>query len=285
MNNNLIVQSRKANLVEYLRNNGYILLKEGRQYRVRNYSGLVVSRNMWYNHQLSIGGNTLDFLIKIENIPFKKAVDMLSTAEINLIKDINTTRNNSLVLPKRNIDDKRVIAYLIKTRRLSSSVVIPLIKLGRIYEAHQTHNCVITGIDENHSIRYALQRSCFPNSNLKFESKGSDKRYSFSLAGSNDILCIFESPIDLLSYRTIYLHSTRLQSHMLSLGGVCDTALNSYLNSKPQIHKLVFCLDNDKSGIQAYSKFYNIYTSKGFKVYKNFPNMKDWNLQLLNTAG
>jgi hypothetical protein len=284
MNNNLIIQARKASIVDYLLDSGKILLKEGHQFRVKNYAGLIVSGNMWYSHTLSKGGNTLDFLIEFEHFEFKKAVELLSTGCSTgctpIYESNKVTGGVQLVVPERNTDDKRVLAYLIKTRGLCIDVVIPLIKQGRIYEAMDNHNCIFTGIDEELSIRYAMQRSSIPNSDLKFESKGSDKRYSFSLKGTNDILCVFESPIDLLSYMSIYFGSSRLNSHMLSLGGTSDIALESYIKRYPGIRKIVFCIDNDKAGLQAFNSLSGKYSSKSFKIYKHIPVNKDWNLQL-----
>jgi len=280
--NDLVIQARRANIEEYLKNTGRVLLKEGRQYRVKNYSGLVVFENRWYSHTLSKGGNTLDFLIKMDHIDFNKAVGILSSMSNAIVETEKSIESRHLDVPKRNTDDKRILAYLVKTRMLSIDVIMPLIKQTRIYEALNTHNCVLTGVDQDLSIRYVMQRSSLPNNSLKFESKGSDKRYSFSLKGKTDILCVFESPIDLLSYMTIFYGSSRCYSHMLSLGGTSNIALTSYISRNPEISKIVFCLDNDKAGVQAYTSFYNTYSSNGFIVYKHFPEKKDWNLQLLS---
>lgn len=282
MDNNLIVDARRASIVGYLKSTGRVLLKEGMQFRVKKYSGLIVSENKCYSHSLSKGGNTLDFLIEIDHIEFKKALEILSMIENVPSENKFVLENKQLVIPKRNSDDRRVFAYLVKTRGLSVEVILPLIKKGLIYEASVTHNCVFTGVDENSKIRYAMQRSSLPRSMLKFESKDSDKRYSFSLTGTNDILCVFESPIDLLSYMTIYFNSSRVYSHMVSLGGTSDIALDSYIKRNPIIRKVVFCLDNDSVGIQACNLLSDSYSYKGLKVYRNFPDYKDWNLQLLS---
>jgi Toprim-like/Protein of unknown function (DUF3991) len=285
MDKNLIVEARRTSIVEYLKYTGRVLVKEGMQFRVKKHSGLIVSENKWYSHSLSKGGNTLDFLIEIDHIEFKKALEILSMIENDTSENKFMIESKQLVLPKRNSDDKRVFAYLVKTRGLSLDVIRTLIKQGRIYEASVSHNCIFTGIDEDSKIRYAMQRSSLPSRTFKFESIGSDKRYSFSLTGTNDILCVFESPIDLLSYMTIYHTSSRVCSHMLSLGGTSDIALDSYIKRYPGISKIVFCLDNDTVGIQACRLLSDNYSNKGFKVYRNIPEYKDWNLQLLSLKG
>jgi hypothetical protein len=65
MDKGLIIQARRASVEEYLTNRGEVLLKDGKQYRVANHSGLVISGNRWYSHTLLKGGNTLDYLIDI----------------------------------------------------------------------------------------------------------------------------------------------------------------------------------------------------------------------------
>lgn len=139
-----ITQSRKASIVEYLLSREMILLKEGRQFRVKNYSGLIVSDNMWYSHTLSKGGNTLDFLMEFEQIEFKTAVEMLSTKTSQVFEINKGIERKQLLLPKRNTNDKRVLAYLVKTRSIDTGIIIPLLKKGHIYEAVDTHNCVFT---------------------------------------------------------------------------------------------------------------------------------------------
>ena len=159
---------------------------------------------------------------------------------------------------------------------------MPLLKQGRIYESLGTHNCVFTGIDDNNNIKYIMQRAASPGSSLKFESQGSDKAYSFSLKGINDTVYVFESPIDLLSYRNIHTHVLIQGSHMLSLGGLTDVALKSYTERTPGIHNIIFCLDSDIAAKDAYSTLSRKYALKGFKIDCHFPEQKDWNMQLLS---
>ena len=63
MDKDLIIRARKASMEEYLKDKGEVLLKEGRQYRVKRHSGLVVSGNKWYSHTLLKGGNTVDYTV------------------------------------------------------------------------------------------------------------------------------------------------------------------------------------------------------------------------------
>lgn len=282
MNRDLILHARRASVEEYLKGKGEILLKEGRQYRVKRYPGLVVSGNKWYSHTLLKGGNTLDYLVEMEGMDFKKAVMTLSQESICDIKPIELCSQKALSIPERNENDKRVLAYLVKTRGIKAEVIIPLLKQGRIYESVGTHNAVFTGIDEEKRIRYVMQRSTLPGNSLKFESNGSDKKYSFSLAGKIDRLLLFESPIDLLSYLSIKNGDMRSKPHMLSLAGVSDIALDAYLSRIPGIREIIFCLDNDKAGNAACELLRDRYARRGLQVDRHLPERKDWNEDLLS---
>lgn len=282
MNKNLIRQARRASVEDYLKTKGETLTREGRQYRVKKHSGLVISGNRWYSHTLLKGGNTLDYLVEMEGMDFKKAVAELTRGGMCIIRCDKTPSNNTLSIPVRNENDKRVMAYLVKTRGIKADIIIPLLGQGRIYEAAGTHNLIMTGVDEDGNVRYVMQRSTLHTSSLKFESEGSNKKYSFSLKGQSDILCAFESPLDLLSYMVIQTEAMKAKPHMLSLGGVTDIAIDAYLARTPDIRKIVFGLDNDKAGHDAYESFFEKYSMKGFKVYKHFPSQKDWNLEVLS---
>ncbi|MHB9141587.1 MAG: toprim domain-containing protein [Paludibacter sp.] len=282
MNKDLIVRARRASLEEYLRGMGESLLKEGRQYRVKKHSGVVVSGNKWYSHTLLKGGNSLDYLIEIERMEFKKAVGILSHVSIAPVILPDAAKTLHVAIPQRNPDDKRAIAYLVKTRGITAKFIIPLLKKGLIYEAANTHNVVFTGIDSTNTIRYVMQRSTISGSSLKFESQDSDKRFSFSLKGQSYTLMVFESPVDLLSFISLKSGIMHDHPHMLSLGGISDIALEAYIEREPGINFIEFLLDNDRAGHEAYLRFRDKYSTRGFHVFMNFPEEKDWNQQLLN---
>lgn len=282
MDRDLIVRARRASLEEYLRGRGELLFKEGRQYRVKKHSGLVISANRWYSHTLSKGGNTLDYLIEVEGMEFKKAVGVLSHCSISPVGLADMAGCSQVIIPQRNADDKRVMAYLVKTRGITMGVILPLLKEGRIYEAARTSNVVFTGIDSTGTIRYVMQRSAMSGSSFKFESKGSDKKFSFSLTGQNDTLLVFESPVDLLSFMSLNPGFMHDRPHLLSLGGVSDIALEAYIARTSGICFIVFLLDNDGAGHEAYLQFHDKYSARGFHVFKCFPEEKDWNQQLLS---
>ena len=79
----------------------------------------------------------------------------------------------------------------------------------KIYQ--DTHgNVVFVGTDENNEPKFACMRGTNTNKPFKGDCFGSDKRYAFSMEGSNrEKLYVFEAPIDLLSHKVKELFPDR----------------------------------------------------------------------------
>ena len=279
----VVGQARKADLVKYLQEKGYKLKKEGRQYRLEGMSGLIVMGNYWYWHSRQEGGNTLDFLIRVEGTRFQDAVKTLTEdgafwAGQPDITPAHVARvHTTVVVPGRNDNNSRMLAYLIKMRGICPDVLLPLVHSGLIYEAKGTHNCIFLGIDHaTGKIRHVFQRATNSWSNIKYDSRGSDKRFSFSLTGSSQEAFAFESSIDLLSYLSLRWTPKPTGAHYVSLGGLTDAALSQCIANN-KIMKITFCLDNDLPGNAAYMRLQAKYQSTGFYTARLKPQSKDWN--------
>ena len=136
-------------------------------------------------------------------------------------------------------------------------------------------------IDDGIMSRYAFCRSVSDSSTYRVDLPGSDKKYSFSLLGTNkNKLYDFESVIDMLSYASFYAinngQDAWQQLTMLSLGGKSDVALDEFLKNKP-IAEITFCLDNDDAGKHATEQLSDKYALKGYAVSKDIPLNKDFN--------
>ena len=279
-----VLKARNADLPGYLRANGWELVREGRQFRVKGISGLVVTGNYWYDHARQRGGNALDYLIYVENMGFKEAVAALAGyGGSNCARISNPEeRHKSFRPPPKNADNARMLSYLIDTRGIRREVLRPHIKSGRVYEAFGTHNCVFAGIDSaTNEARYAFERSSLPNSRVMFESSGSDKRYSFSITGISDTVLVYESTIDLFSYLSMEPGKMHSGDFFLSLGGLGSTALDNFISRWGGLRKIIFCLDKDCPADEAYARLGAKYASHGYGVSRHLPEFKDWNEQLL----
>ena len=282
---NTILKARNANLPKYLTAKGCKLVKEGRQFRVKGISGLVVTDNRWYDHARQRGGNTIDYLILMEGMGFKDAIAALA----DYYGDTNNCacgplpdgRHSEFRLPPKNRDNARVLSYLVDIRGISHDALSPYLENGRVYEAEGTGNCVFTGIDyDTNEVRYAFQRSSLKKSHIMFETFGSDKRYSFSIPGLSETALIFESVIDLFSYLSMEPGAVYNDAFYLSLGGLSSIALDHFVRRWNKLRNIIFCLDSDSSADEAYVRLGAKYAADGYNVSRHIPKQKDWNEQL-----
>jgi len=289
-----VIMARNANLEAYLRDRGHELGKEGRQYRVKDMSGLFVMRNLWYWHSRQQGGNALDYLMRVEGIAFRDAVAALTPyheqagnrgdAQDNAGSKSDDRKTTQFSPPTRNSVNSRAIAYLLKTRRIKPDVLYPLIQDGLVYEAANTHNAIFLGYDNGGAIRYAFERSTASWSQFRCESPGSDKQYAFSLCAGKGTgaIFVFESAIDLLSFLSLQSTPKSQNAAYVSLGGLTDIALWRHASARPGC-EIIFCLDNDKPGTQASERLAAKWRTAGHHTSQLLPcDAKDWNDRLLS---
>jgi len=103
-----------------------------------------------------------------------------------------------------------------------------------------------------------------------------------------------ESPIDLMSHATlakVFYGQDWKQDHRISLGCLWDGALERYLQSHPEIKRIVFAVDNDylssdkdgafvNWGQKAAAKWCGMYSEKGYECAIHRPHLKDFNKDL-----
>ena len=291
-----IEKARDSNLLLYLHQNGYKLLKSGRdEYRLEEHDSLVISNNKWNWFSRSIGGNTLDFLVKYEGKDFMEAVGILTGDKIPegrearnaAVKPYCSGKSEArfvvpvLELPEKNNNYRRLFAYLIKTRCLDKDIITALVKECLIYESKDTHNVVFLGKDKEGNIKHAAMRGTLSNKSYKNDCSGSDKRYCFNMKGKSDTLFVFEAAIDLLSHATI----TKIEKgdyredHRMIVGGISALSLYRYLEDNPGIKNISLCLDNDKAGRAAAQRIAEDLADTGkYNISEEFPpSGKDWN--------
>ena len=258
-----IARAKEIDLETYLR--AYEpeeLVKCGKGYRTRTHDSLKISNGLWHWHSRGIGGRTaLDYLIHVKGMDFVPAVQLLSNElQPALAESVRTNpkpQAKPFALPPRNGDDSIVTMYLMR-RGVHFSVIARCLENGTLYESWGYHNAVFVGRDAQGAPRYAMLRAT-DGGTFKIEAEGSDKRFSFSMPGTDDTLMVTESAIDALSVATLLCrHGMKWRSpHYLSLGGISEKmstvpkALVQYLNDHPSIRQIHLMLDNDKAGREA----------------------------------
>lgn len=257
------------------------LVKEtNHRYHLKSHDSLVLNHGYWYWFSHSFGGySAYYYLIKVENLTEEKAITALK--QIDPSKMIHHPResiNHIFTLPSHHYDQSLVFEYLCKKRKISPTIVKQLMNEDRIY-ADERKNIIFVNYDESKLPRFACYRSTISTS--RKDIKGSQKKYSFSLPGSSKTLHIFESIIDLLSYKTIeeYTH-IKSNDHYLSLSGLSHIPLEYYL-SMHSIDTLIFHLDNDLAGKNALMNFKVKYSSYQIEDH-SLNNYKDINEALVD---
>lgn len=263
----VVAKAREMDLLTYLQNfePQELVHFGGNTYCTREHDSLKISNGKWCWFSRGIGGvSALDYLIKVKDIPFMEAVEIITGRAANLpsvfVSAPKEKKPKVLLLPKVNRHATYAVEYL-HGRGIDYSLLDFCMKTGRLYESHPHHNAVFLGMDRNGKVRYANLRGC--GSDFIGDADGSDKHYSFGIpaANSNDTLSLFESAIDLLSYGTLLkLDGADWRSeNLLSLAGVykpkarieessLPVALVQYLADYPHIRKVVLRLDNDPTG-------------------------------------
>lgn len=266
----VVAKAREMDLLTYLRNYEPQELVHfgGSTYCTREHDSLKISNGKWCWFSRGIGGTSaLDYLIKVKNIPFTKAVErIVGQAAVQppvFVSAPKQEKPKELLLPRASRCATHAVNYL-AGRGIDHELIDFCIQTGRLYESEPYHNVVFIGQDRNGKARYANLRGI--GSDFIGDANGSDKHYSFGIpaAKQSDTLHLFESAIDLLSYGTILKQDGMnwRRNNLLSLAGVykprkciedstLPAALVQYIADYPHIRKVILRLDNDFAGQSA----------------------------------
>lgn len=281
-------QKQRANAVDledFLTRQGEKLLRSGREKRLASDHSITVRGNEWYDHASEKGGLAIDFVQMFYGRSFPDSVIMLLNGEQGQAYRPSEHRRQEppklFTLPEANKDMRRVFAYLTKTRCLNRNVVSVFARAKLIYEDAQYHNAVFVGVDANGIARHAHKRGTYTQGEpFKGNVDGCDPRYSFHFTGQSDTVYVFEAPIDLLSFISLYQKDWQRHSYV-ALCGVAEHALLQIMSDNPQIKKIGLCLDNDKAGLKARERITGILSERGYgNVFSLFSAHKDWNEDL-----
>ena len=148
------------------------------------------------------------------------------------------------------------------------------------YECAEYHNAVFVGADKTGKPRHIHKRSTAAQGGFKGNTAGSEPEYSFHWRGKGEVLYLFEAPVDMLSFITMYSHYWQYQSYAASCG-VSDKVLWQMLKDSPQIKKVCMCFDNDEPGQQAAQRISRALTEQNISNEILVPKAKDWNEDLM----
>ena len=273
-----IDKANETNLETFMRGQGEELVRSGNEFRWKKHDSLTVKGNKWFRHSESKGGYPIDFVMEFYGKSFPEAVEMLINEPGEGQKSSAPAPAPEFHLPIPNITNVNAVNYLTKERGIDERIVKDFIEAGMIYEDAKHHNVVFVGRDEKGIPRYAHCRGTAEK--IVKDVAGSDKSYSFYYRGESDELCVFEAPIDMLSFISMYPKDWKKRSY-LSLGGVGYKALNRFLQDRRDIYHIYLCLDADEAGDNACKRIVPE-LPPGLMVIRLRPEKKDWNEVLLH---
>ncbi len=281
-------QKRQANavdLVEFLRFKGEPLIRSGRELRMERNHSVTVHGNEWYDHATEKGGGPVSFLKEFYGMDYQQAVLTLLNEDISqLCSQVDTPRKKErkpFALPPTNENNRRVFAYLLKHRHLDRDVLTTFVRLGLVYEDKGYHNAVFVGKGRDGEVHHAHKRSTNSQGKaFRVTVEGSDFRYAFNWPGSSGHLLVFEAPIDMLSFISMYHDSNWAKYSYVALCGTSSQPLLGMLERYPDIETVHLCLDNDQAGQLATRRLAKVVREKGLAVDARVPVNKDWNEDL-----
>ncbi len=281
--NEQLIRANTVDLVEFLRLKGEKLERCGKEHKLvytdsyGKHDSIMIHGSNWFDHKNQVGGGAIKFMQQFYGLPFPQAVQTLLGADMpkithNTCETIAEKEKAEFSLPPENKTMFRVFAYLTKQRFIAGHVVSHFAHAHTLYEDSEHHNAVFVGLDETGVPRQASRRSTSTfGKSFKNTVEGSDTRYSFAHFGESDKLFVFESPIDMMSFITIYPHQWQQHSY-IAINGVYEHPLMQALKSHESLRQIVLCTDNDEGGRDGAESY--------DRVSILSPCHKDWNEDL-----
>ena len=285
-----LYRANNADLVSYLGGCGSRVKRVGSTYQYIYTDGLgthdsvTIHGGKWYDHKNQRGGYAVKFLQEFLGFSFQDSVIELLGGHCSAQTQNRVYREppKSMVkpfnLPEPNSDMRRVFAYLTKQRFISPDIISYFAHEHKIYEDGKYHNVVFVGMDETGTAKQASVRSTLSfGKTFRITVANSDTKYSFSHFGNDEKLFIFEAPIDMLSFITLYQKDWQQHSY-IAMNGVYESAVLKALENHTDLRSVYLCTDNDAGGIEAAERLRDILVEHGYTdIFRIMPQQKDWN--------
>lgn len=284
--------ANSVDLAEYLRVRGEKLERVGIEHKLIYYDSsgkhdsITIRGSKWFDHKNQTGGGAIKFMQEFYGMDFQTAVQELLGQRVTPLshsppKAIAKEEKKEFRLPQANTNMHRVYAYLIKQRFIAPEVITHFAKQHTLYEDKEHHNAVFVGLKEDGEPKQAHKRSTNSvGGTFHITCGGSDTRYSFAHFGENERLYVFEAPIDMMSFLTLYPQEWQKNSY-IAMNGVYENAVLTALKNHSNLSEVILCVDNDEGGIEAVDRLRDILRENGYENVRRFaPKFKDWNEDL-----
>ena len=149
----LVAKAKEMDLLTYLENYepGQLVKLSGGEYCTKEHDSLKISNGKWCWWSRGIGGRSaLDYLIKVQDIPFLEAVEIiLRQAEVRppKIMQQKETKKGQLTVPKMTVSSTIAYEYLTQKRMIDREIVMECFAQKMIMET-KNHEVAFIGYDE-----------------------------------------------------------------------------------------------------------------------------------------
>ena len=298
-----VARAKEMDLLTYLQNYEPWELKhiKGNTYQTVSHDSLKISNGMWYWWSHDIGGKSaLDYLIKVREVPFQEAVSMiLGNVELKEPIKVETKKEavRSLIIPEAADTNDKAMNYLYG-RGIDEDILKELYEIGLWYETKDYHNVAFVGIDKGYTVKLVTVRGT--SGSFKNTVAGSDRHFPVRLVPEmsgqynmrNNVVHLFEAPIDMLSYMTLMKQKgiDYKQHNFIALCGIykpkekieessIPIGISQYLEDRPYTKTVCLHLDNDIAGRKAAEALKVVLGNEGLNVIDQPPpkGFKDCN--------
>ncbi len=292
-----LYRANTVDLVSFLQHRGERLERVGSTYKLiytdggGTHDSITISDSRWFDHKNNRGGRPVKFMQEYYGMSFQDAVLELIGGHHSDYQRVPTAaakpvQKKPFALPEANDNMRRAFAYLVKQRFIAPEIISHFAREKKIYEEKEHHNVVFVGTDESGVPKQAHQRSTITYGNsFRMTVESSDTKYSFSHFGVSNKLYVFEAPIDMLSYLTLYPQEWQQHSY-IAMNGVYESAVLNALKTHENLEEIMLCTDNDIGGIEAADRLRDILLENGYPIiYRITPINKDFNEDLKSRNG
>ena len=284
--------ANEADIVSYLHSIGESTERHGREHWWESPSGKVSIRGSdWYSQYERVGGGAVGFLQKFYGMKYPDAVRTLlgQDAGKEIVRtprqQIKEKEKKPFAVPPKHTDMRRVYAYLTGERMIDGEVIHVFERKGLIFEDAEHHNATFVGVDENGEPKHIQKRSTNSGSSFKGNVDSSNADYSFNYVGTSDKLFVFEAPIDMLAYITLFKSNWEEHSYV-ALCSTAECAAVQMLKKHPNLTNVYLCLDHDSAGIEGAIRLADILREMGnYTLWRAMPKYKDWDEDLKALRG
>ena len=277
-------QAASADLVEFLRSCGEQLIPSGREYRLASDHSITIRGCEWFDHAVGKGGRAISFVQQFYGLRYPEAVQLLLND--GHASHVSTTPKpqKPFQLPPASKSMRRVYAYLLQRRCIDREILNAFVRQNLIYESLETsqdslkeyHNAVFVGFDEHGVPRHAHKRGLYSGKSYRGTIEGSNTKYSFHYLGGDNLLYVFEAPIDLLSYISLNPENWQLHNYVACCG-TSPIPVMEMVRQLPQLERVALCLDNDGAGHAASERMAVLLSEQRLDTVRLGSQQKDWN--------